>query len=71
LLSKNFQESLLNGNYVSPRLHALTDPHRKLRGMTKADTIAAPLRYILRVPTVYAYPTAIAGVGANVAGKRD
>ena len=40
----------LNGNYVSPRTHAKTDYHRKLKGM-KANDMYHPLqRYPMRAP---------------------
>jgi RHS repeat-associated protein len=45
-----FVNSGLNGNRVTPRFHALTDPYYFLRGMTKADKYHPVLRQILRVP---------------------
>ena len=40
----------LNGNHVSPQFHAQTDPHRFLRGMTRANTRSAPVRAAARTP---------------------
>jgi RHS repeat-associated protein len=64
-LPDGFDTSRWNGNYVIDRFHAWTDPHRNLLGQTMADTLAAPWRLILRIPTIYAYPVSGAGVIAN------
>jgi RHS repeat-associated protein len=47
---RSFVNSTMNGNYVSPMTHALTDPFRNLKGMTAADKLAAPVRQLLRLP---------------------
>jgi len=47
---RNFINSTLNGNYVSPMTHALTDPFRSLSGMTAADNLNPLLQQALRVP---------------------
>jgi RHS repeat-associated protein len=55
--------SPLNGNNVSPRMHALTDPFRHLKGMTKGDTLPPALRHPLRVPYWLSGSAAGAGFG--------
>jgi len=67
LFPRGFRNSRWNGNYVSKKFHAWTDPYRNLKGQTKADTLSAPWRYFLRIPTIYAYPAGGAGVVMNSA----
>lgn len=47
---RDFTDSTLNRNYVSPRTHALTDNFRNPKGMTKADKFHPALQQGLRVP---------------------
>ncbi len=51
-----------NGAMVSPRHHALMDPYRHLRGMTKADTWPLWRRMINRMP---AWAQGVTGLGAR------
>jgi|GEM_PF-6200313 len=52
LAKKLIGKCRLNGNYVSPKFHARTDPHRYLKGERKAtkQLLAQPLRALLRLP---------------------
>jgi uncharacterized protein RhaS with RHS repeats len=45
-----FVRGPFNGNYVSPKTHAYTDPYRNLKGMKKADTLPLPAALPLRTP---------------------
>jgi hypothetical protein len=47
---RDLMNSSLNGNYVSPLTHALTDPFRNLKGMTAADKLNPALQQLLRIP---------------------
>lgn len=47
---RDFMNSTLNGNYVSPLTHALTDPFRNLKRMTAADKLNPALQQLLRIP---------------------
>ncbi|QUL36897.1 RHS repeat protein [Erythrobacter sp. JK5] len=71
LLPNSFRRSRWNGNYVSTKFHARTDPYRNPKGTKKSDTLAAPWRHILRTPTVYAYPASGAGVLINASNRGD
>jgi RHS repeat-associated protein len=57
--------SPLNGNHVSPRMHALTDPFRHLKGMKKGNTLPHALRLPLRVPYWLSGSAIGAGVGVT------
>jgi len=60
---RDFINSALNGNYVPPIFHALTDPFRNLPGMSRAETWSPWVRLPLRTPAW------LAGAGAGtVAG---
>jgi hypothetical protein len=57
--------SLLNGNYVSQRLHYLTDPKRFPTGWQQyGDKLPAAIQQLLRIPWVYPGEAAGAAVGA-------
>ena len=60
--------TILNGNYVTPLRHAMHDPYRYLKGMSKADKLSPFLQQADRMPRVYA--GAVAGATAATAGRR-
>jgi RHS repeat-associated protein len=63
--------SPLNGNWVTPAIHAATDPFRYTKGFTKADKFWEVFQQILRFPTSLANPVAGAGAAANIAANGD
>jgi len=59
--------SIWNGNYVSKARHALHDPHRMLKGMTKADKLWPGIQQLDRIPR---FPLGIgAGLGYGLLGR--
>ncbi|WP_167858444.1 RHS repeat-associated core domain-containing protein [Methylobacterium nonmethylotrophicum] len=69
---RDFVNSTLNGNYVSPSMHALTDPYRHLTGMTAADKLHPALQQLLRIPGWLGGSVAGSAAGsANSAFNKD
>jgi len=58
------EEGGLNGNYVSPMTHALTDPSRNLKGMTASDKLPAVVRALIRTPGAISGAAVGSSVGA-------
>ena len=70
LLRDFINSRALNGNYVSPKFHDLTDFYRRTAGSKVADKFNSGLQQILRLPSWFARPTAAVAVGANSASER-
>jgi hypothetical protein len=64
-LGRWFVNSELNGNYVSPAFHALTDRYATLPGWTLADKLPAGIQQLLRVPGWFAGASAGSAIGAS------
>jgi len=63
-----FVDSGLNGNYVSPVTHALSDDWRMLKGMTRDDKLPALLRQAVRLPGWLGGTAVGSAVGAAASG---
>jgi hypothetical protein len=71
---KKFLNSSLNGNYVIPKTHSLTDPMRNLAGQRSYEKLPLLIRQFVRIPAFITGSTlggAVAEVGSSLSDSNE